>query len=444
MASPAPLTVLMVAEKPSIAQTLAATFSGGAARKRKGLSPSSPVHEYAGHFLGQPAAFKVTATVGHLYSLDFALQYNDWNRHPPAELFHAPVVHMEDPRPRMSAHLAQEAQGADVLVLWLDCDREGENICFEVLSVALPHLSDRLQTNVYRAKFSSLAPTDLLQAMELLGAPNYAEARSVDARQEIDLRVGVAFTRFQTQYFRTHFGQQLGKVMVSYGPCQTPTLWFCVKRHNEVQAFNPTPYWELQALVQAPDGGESVRVTSTTGTFWKHDDAVATLKPLQPAAEGRVTARTQRTSRAPPPLPLNTVAMLQAASTCLGLGPADALHCAEQLYLKGFLSYPRTETSRYPEAFDLRGTVECLAAAPEWRTAARTLLQTGLSSPRTDGEDVGDHPPITPIAFAASSAACGGEAPFALYQLVCRHFLATVSPPATFRETKVAVQIGSM
>lgn len=45
-------------------------------------------------------------------------------------------------------------------------------------------------------------------------------------------------------------------------------------------------------------------------------------------------------------------------------------------YLKGFLSYPRTETSRYPEAFDLRGTVECLAAAPEWRTAARTLLQT--------------------------------------------------------------------
>lgn len=54
---------------------------------------------------------QVTATVGHLYSLDFAPQYNDWNRHPPAELFHAPVVHMEDPRPRMSAHLAQEAKG---------------------------------------------------------------------------------------------------------------------------------------------------------------------------------------------------------------------------------------------------------------------------------------------------------------------------------------------
>ncbi len=54
---------------------------------------------------------QVTATVGHMYSLDFAAEYNDWDRHSPADLFAAPVVHMEDPRPRMTEHLTREATG---------------------------------------------------------------------------------------------------------------------------------------------------------------------------------------------------------------------------------------------------------------------------------------------------------------------------------------------
>ena len=65
------LTVLMVAEKPSISLALTQALATTPSTKRKGVSPSSPVYEYDGWFQGRPAHFKVTSTVGHMWSLDF-------------------------------------------------------------------------------------------------------------------------------------------------------------------------------------------------------------------------------------------------------------------------------------------------------------------------------------------------------------------------------------
>lgn len=49
--------------------------------------------------------------------------------------------------------LEEEARRCQWLVLWLDCDREGENIAFEVVDVCR---SSNAHLNIWRAHFSAL------------------------------------------------------------------------------------------------------------------------------------------------------------------------------------------------------------------------------------------------------------------------------------------------
>ena len=148
----------------------------------------------------------------------------------------------------MVSHLAKESKGIDFLVLWLDNDREGENICFEVMDVVEPNMKRPpvgFSRNIFRAHFSSLAKQDLKAAYDdLKDGPNLNESLSVDARQIIDLKVGVVFSRFQTMYFTKKY-QNLGGSLISFGPCQTPTLGFCVQRSFDINNFVPKAYYKI-------------------------------------------------------------------------------------------------------------------------------------------------------------------------------------------------------
>ena len=116
-------------------------------------------------------------------SIDFEDKFNNWEKTDPAELFSAGTKKDEaNPKMRIAAHLKNESRDASELVLWLDCDREGENICYEVIQCCknIPN------KNIRRAHFSAITDKDIKAAMNNLGKvtePNTLKSKTVQAIQ---------------------------------------------------------------------------------------------------------------------------------------------------------------------------------------------------------------------------------------------------------------------
>ncbi|KAB7499440.1 DNA topoisomerase 3-beta-1 [Armadillidium nasatum] len=399
-------TVLMVAEKPSLAQSLAEILSGKHCSSRKGFNNTCSIHEWKGVFQNQSVLFKMTSVCGH------------------AELFKCSTEKKEAvPKLRMVDFLGKEAKGADYLVLWLDCDKEGENICFEVIDAVKYSMNNnsRYEQTIFRAKFSAITDRDIKAAMQNLVCPNENEARSVDARQELDLRIGCAFTRFQTKFFQGKYGN-LDSNLISFGPCQTPTLGFCVERHDFIQSFKPETYWTLHVKA-ADESGKDMILSWDRCRCFEKEIANIFLNNVSEHKKARVMSVTMKEKTKSRPLALNTVELMRTASSGLGMGPQHAMTIAERLYTQGYISYPRTETTHYSENFDLKGALRLQSGHSDWGSAVRDLLKEGIAKPKK-GHDAGDHPPITPMKAAEMNHLDHDS--WRLYEYIVKHFVGTV------------------
>ncbi|KAL3315335.1 DNA topoisomerase 3-beta-1 [Cichlidogyrus casuarinus] len=427
--------VFMVAEKPSLAESIAKLLGKGNVSSRKGFNNACSLHEWNGNFMGQHVRFKMTSVCGHVMTTNFHSQYNNWDKHDPLELFLAPIEKIEaNPKLRMVEFLSKEASGASQLVLWLDCDREGENICFEVIDAVLSSMVPRAA--IHRAHFTAVTDQEITHAINNLRVPNQNEALAVDARQELDLRIGCAFTRFQTKFFQGKYGD-LNSRLLSFGPCQTPTLGFCVKRHDRIQSFKPQPFWRITASIQ--NKGDQVDLDWDRDRLFDKDAALLLLNSVKSSKTALILDVSKKMSTMPRPQGLNTVEMLRVASASLGIGPHQCMSIAERLYISGYINYPRTETTAYPPSMDLKGLLKMQTAHPEWGEVATDVLRTGLN-PRK-GTDAGDHPPIAPMRMVTYSALGSNDAA-SLYEYICRHFMASLMRDCSFEVTKVTLRIG--
>lgn len=139
------------------------------------------------------------------------------------------------------------------------------------------------------------------------------------------------------------------------------------------------------------------------------------------------------------PVPLATVELQKRASRFLHMASERTMAVAEELYQRGIISYPRTETQVFSDGFDLMGMVQEHANHAQWGGFATRLLNGEFEKPRAGQHDDKAHPPIHPTKCVDMESL--NEEQRKVYELVVRHFLACCSKDAKGFQTTVTIDV---
>ncbi|CAL8097451.1 unnamed protein product [Orchesella dallaii] len=430
------MKVLNVAEKNDAAKRIANLLANGAVQTRPTFSVYNKLYEFQYQFRNQPCQMTMTSVSGHLLNQEFDSRFRKWHSCDPVELFDAPVIKTcQENMQNIQKTLMQQAAYHQVLIIWTDCDREGENIGYEVISVC-QRVNPRLQ--ILRAKFSEMTKQAVTRAMSNLIQPDKRVSDAVDVRSELDLRIGAAFTRFQTLRLTRKFPTALADRLISYGSCQFPTLGFVVERYKAIQDFIRENFWKIDVSHKVDD----YLVNFSWARVRLFDQlAVQTIYEMcleNPSAKVvKVQSKPKSKWR---PVALDTIEFEKLSSRKLRIGAKEAMQIAEQLYTAGIISYPRTETNIFPPGLDLPSLVEQQTNSTQWGGfATRLLHQPNGPTPRNGMKSDQAHPPIHPTKFDNLNSFSDKHK--RIYELIVRHFLACCSKDAIGKETIVEIEI---
>ncbi len=414
--------ILVLAEKPLAGARIAAILSGGKARKK-----SFKKHPYWEFELnGKPAI--LVPLKGHIVDVDFPKELNRWSEDTLEDLLRAPLLTKSSEYVIVQL-LRSLAPQVEEIIIATDADREGEAIGLEAAEIVLREK----MVPVKRAYFSALTKDDIRRAFEHLREPDYNLAASAYARREIDLLWGAVLTRAISL-----FTGRRGKNFLSVGRVQSPTLALVVEREREIERFVPIPYWVIEAALRGGDA--EFKAVYAEGQIWQEPMARMLYETARKAKQGRVVRTERRSDKIPRPVPFDTTTFLREANHVLGLSASEALSIAESLYMKGLISYPRTDNQTYPPSLDLRKLVSNLTAVPEYKPFAEELLAQDVFRP-SSGRKTEDHPPIHPVDAPRGKLS---EKERRVYDLIARRFLATLMAPGTLERRKVHININGV
>ncbi|MCX9075363.1 MAG: DNA topoisomerase I, partial [Candidatus Methanoperedens sp.] len=357
-----------------------------------------------------------------IVEVDFPKDYNNWQKTDLKDLIHAKILTTPTHANIVTAlrKLGKEAQH---LTIATDYDREGELIGVEALNV-VKKVNPNI--NADRVRYSTITPGEIKKTFASPTKIDFDLAAAGESRQVIDLIWGAVLTRFVSLS-----SGRLGDKFLSVGRVQSPTLAIIVNREKERKAFVPVPYWELFATLV--NGGE-FEAEHKKGRFPDKSEAEAIKAKLGETGTVKSIELGKRNEK--PPVPFNTTEFLRSASS-IGISAANAMRIAEYLYVNGFISYPRTDNTVYPQTLDTKSIIASFLDT-EFHDYAQKLL-SGKLMPTKGKKETTDHPPIHPATPARRSDLKDDE--WKIYELVVRRFFATFADETQWETMAVTVDI---
>ncbi|MDD1654619.1 MAG: DNA topoisomerase I [Methanomicrobiales archaeon] len=409
---------LIIAEKNLSAARIAQIL---AARERVAQKKDGPISVYT---FGDTA---VVGLKGHVVEVDFVEGYADWRseERTPRSLIDAPTTKVPTEK-KIIGTIQRLAKQASRVIIATDFDTEGELIGKETFDLVR---QVNKSVPILRARFSAITPPEITAAFTSPTELDFALASAGEARQVIDLVWGASLTRFISLA-----AKRGGKNILSVGRVQSPTLAMIVDREKEIEEFTSQKYWMLSLTTEK--AGQEFPARHEVARFDDRslaDAALARTKPPLRVTEVKEGEKVER-----PPSPFDTTGFLVAAGR-LGFSAPNAMRVAEDLYMNGFISYPRTDNTVYPPSLALDGVLRTLEST-EFGELALWVREHRRPSPTRGKKISTDHPPIHPT--GAGRREVLGDERWKIYELVVRRFLATLSPDARWSTVKALLDAG--
>lgn len=406
---------LIVAEKPSVARTIAEAV--GASSRRDGYLEGS--------------GWIVTWCRGHLVDLDRPDAYPEWaGKWDVSKLPMIPTDwrwHVTEGSEEQYDVVASLMWRPDVECVYnaCDADREGEGIFRRVSALT------GLDLPVMRLWSVSLVADQVRRDIDAARpASDYdGLGRAAEGRAKADWLVGMNASRAYSALYNAHF---------SAGRVQTPTLALVVERTRAARDFKSVPFYQVVLDL----GGFEV-----AGERMADKDAAQVLAGGLAGKAATVTSMERKRESAKPPRLYDLTGLQRDASDRAGLSAEDTLKALQSLYEAKLATYPRTE-SKFIAQSDLPMAERALSAVAcegvVGAAAVDALGRWGHDLARVvDDSKVHGHGAILPTELATPKALSGlSGAERTVMLLVCFRLVEAVMPPGARVRSKVIVACG--